>query len=168
MYYLVDDDPNIRFDEDQKEELIEYCIPDDKYDNCTDEFDEWLNDECGTIDICGYNYDASRILYDLDQDTYYSEFESWQEREVESEREDALYTLNHAEDRDRVYIGEYTVYIYRDEEAEPLDEDSIDSVCSLAEQHIQEQQKEHEKLQQENESRAVSFEELFQTIIINR
>lgn len=108
-YYIEDEDKTF----EDINALIEFCIPDDYFSEDYTAFDDYL-DENGEVDTGFGLFYPSSILYHCDQTTYYELFNDWQANYVESERQDAEWTLRRAEDM--VSIGLYVVKIIDDEE----------------------------------------------------
>lgn len=111
MYFLVDDNPDMRFDD--AESVAEYCYDEDNVSS--DDFDEYLDDCFESIDICGETYSPSTCLYGVDEDRYNSLYEDWVEGKVSSEREDITYELNRLSDGDTYDIANYTIYVYEED-----------------------------------------------------
>ena len=164
MYYLIDNDPDQRYSDNQIEELLTVCIPDDKYEDDRDSFDNYLDEEYGSISINGINYYASRILYEMDYNDYTDAFEDRCRITVESDRDDADYTIRHLNAGNSAYIGDYIVYAYDDEEEVDIDTDDLQDTCSMIEQRLEAESILLSADAEENERRQTSFDELFQMI----
>lgn len=158
MYYLIDNDPERRFDDE--DELMEYCIPDDYYDDCEDEFCDYLDGEYGSINIAGNTYYANDILRDNDEGDYDDLYEEWRRDRVNSDREDALYHLRRAEHGDHIYVGNETVYVYDD----TLESGDFDGDNSILVERLEETLKQNLEAEKEEPKSDIAFESFFQMV----
>lgn len=120
MYFLIENDPNMRYDNIQ--DVIDNCVSDEYFENDSESFDEYL-DQDGSIDVIGYDLYPSNILREMNYDAYMRELRSWAEDRAENEREEAEYRLERARNGDSVWICSYEVYCYEDEEKEEEEEE---------------------------------------------
>ena len=159
MYYTVDDD-------DQRytlDEVIERCITSEYWSEDTDAFDQYLDSD-GPVEVRGYSFSPSRILYELDEEAYNDELYSWADESANEERRYRREDLENAEDGDEVYACDYTITCHADDEDEeeededdPLMEEYKTGVYTFAfaelERKIQENQK-TERVEAEKEAAA--------------
>lgn len=150
MYYLVDNDPNIRFD--NIDDVLNYCVTSDYYEDDTDSFNEYLDEE-GNVDIAGYEFAPSDILYSMDREAYHRELSYWAENQVDYGRESCEYDLEHCSPGERVWVCNYQVYVYDDEEEEEEDEEAEDLAFDVLEERlIKQKQDEANKLKEEEKT----------------
>lgn len=127
MYYLIDNDPEQKYYD--VSDVLNACITTDYWMDDTDGFDEFLDDGNG-VEICGYDFNPSEILREMNFDAYCSELRSWAETRADSEREEGEYDLERARNGQCVYICGYDVYCYEedDEDEEYGDTDGDDKL----------------------------------------
>ena len=118
---------------DEIEDVLEFCI-DDEYHWDDDYFEEWVNDNWGSIDINGYDYYAYDILDragDLD-----SVREDYCENLNENDYDEARYALRRANVGDTIDIQAYEVEVIDDGEEEEEEEadNKIDQVRTYLEE----------------------------------
>ena len=71
----------------------------------TDDFDDYLNDCYGTVNICGHVYDAAEALRDVNSYAYDEDFGDWLDMCEDGWR----YDLERLDDGDDTRIGGYTI-----------------------------------------------------------
>ena len=153
MRYKVDDE--IFYDIDS---AIDYCIAED-YHGDDDYFEEWVNENWGSICIDGYDYYAYDILDNAGnlgdvRDTY-------MERMNQDDRENTEYELRHAQVGDDVYCQSYTIEVIGDEETEDIDGDDA---IEMTRRFIAEQKLIKDEAEEEEKKHETDFMELFQVI----
>ena len=104
---------------DDPEDAVECCISEDYHKN-DDYFEEWVNDNWGSIEIAGYTYYAYDIL-DKAGDLY-SFLDDFCESMNEADRDDAIYELTHSDEGDEVYCQGDIIECIKDE----YDDDEYD------------------------------------------
>jgi len=77
-------------------------------------FDEWLDNNYGIVDVCGYSFDASEALRILDETAYKREFADYQEN-ISREIEDEVHGLS---DEESIELYGYTIVAQEDEDFE--------------------------------------------------
>lgn len=124
---------------DSIEDVLDYCI-DESYHEDDDYFEEWCNNEWGSIEINGDTYWAYDIL---DNDNYNRRdaMNRFCECMNDEDRDQAMYELQHASDGDEIDVQGYTVIALEDEDYgdEPFD---VVAACKLQleeEQRIKEE-----------------------------
>ena len=169
MRYLLENGET--FEEDQKEDLIEYCIPDDYYADDYDGFNDYLNDEYGSITIEGNTYYAATILSDYDEDDYDNAKSTWEAERVENDRELAQDQVASLRVGEHTYIGLYRVEAVEEEnEEEEEEEDCVretsrrQSTVEEIKQILSNQYAEEVKQQEENTKLEDSFMKIFTQI----
>ena len=71
--------------------MVDYIVNDEDYISEYDvDIDEELNEAYGSIDICGNNYSAAAILYNMSEDEYYA-FADERRRELAAESKNEIY-----------------------------------------------------------------------------
>lgn len=159
MYYLLDNDPAQRYEENEIDELIEACYPDDYYEGDDEGFREYLNEEYGYITIYGEDFSAAEVLEAMDEDTFQNRMEDWVTDQLNATRDDAGYTLRHIRAGSYEYVGNSCVYVYEDDALE----EEVDITEEMQSRLEEMTEKEHAE-QKEDEIRAQNFESLFQVI----
>ena len=99
LYYLVDNDEDIRYEDGDEESCIEYCVDPDYFMDDEDGFDEYLNDTEERIQVYGYNFNPADVLH-TDSDAYYEALRNWADCEVDNACDNARYEFNHCRDGD--------------------------------------------------------------------
>lgn len=151
MYYLIDNDPDLRFTD--VEEVLQYCVTSDYYEEDYDGFDEYLN-EFGSVDVCGYEFSRSEILKELNGDAYSREMCSWAEARAEDDRESFYYDVNNLEPGSSIWVNDYEVFAYEDEEEDELDDPTN---YELLEVKIYKQKQVEEAIHKEQEKTGNDF-----------
>ena len=157
MYYLVDNDEDIRFDD--VSDVLDYCVNSEYYEDDADSFNDWLDQE-GTIEVSGYEFNPSEVLHDMNYDGYRRELRCWAEDRAESEREDAVYDLEHTAPGGECWICGYRVYVYDDNEEEDEEDNSEhEHIFDFArlEEKLQQQKQEELNVSREEEKTADDF-----------
>ena len=154
-YHIVDSDQYF----DDYEDAVDYCIDYD-YHQDDDYFEEWINDCYGSVQIGGYEYSAYDVL---DKMNDLSDFlDSYIESQNESDKDNAMYELRHADVGDVIDCQAYSIEVVADEEDEEDiestgdydgDETAIDRArrfydeqTVLAKQKLEEEQKEEDDM----------------------
>ena len=150
MYYRIDNDEDNRCD--SVEAAVEYCIPDDYYDDCQDAFDEYL-DEDGEIDVCGVDLYPSTILRELARTQYDDQYNDWAADQLQVAREDANSNLSNLNHGDWCYVAGYQVWAYDD------DEEDEEEHCERSQLHLDERISSIEKSLSEKAQARASAEE---------
>lgn len=159
MYYLVDNDPDLKFDD--IDSLLDYCVTTDYFMSDEDAFREWIRDN-NSVDIDGNTYDPAEVFYQMDSAAYQDSWEYWAESEVENARDNARYDLRHAAPGDEIYITSYTVVVYEDVEEEDEQDCAVDETTIYElRQRLEEQKQQEEEIRQEDTRREASFMQLF-------
>ena len=78
---------------DTLDELIDYLK--DEYQGDSDDFDAYLNDEVGTIEIYGFSFSPADVLCQMDGDEYNEAFSDWSANEAENMADNLRYDLTH-------------------------------------------------------------------------
>ena len=147
MYYLLDNDPDSRYD--NIDDVLDICVTSDYYEGDTEAFNEYLNEE-GNIDVAGYDFAPSDILYTMDYNAYQQELSHWAENQVDYGKENYEYDLEHCLPGEWVYVCNYKVYVYDDEDEEDENTETEDSAFdALEEKLIKQKQDEAKKLKEE-------------------
>ena len=149
MYYLIDNDENLRYDD--IEDVLDYCVTSEYYENDTEGFEEYLNEE-GTVEVAGYEFEPSEILRELNYDGYQRELQYWAENQIEFGKENFEYDLRHTDPGEFAYIANYKVYVYADSEDEEEDEEDNPDMTALKEKLLQNKQEEEEIYHQEEKT----------------
>lgn len=162
MYYLIDNEENLRYEDNDIDALIEECYPNDYCDEDYDDFNEYLNEEYGSITVFGNTYYASDILRENDEYDYNNAFSEWASDRLDSYRSDARYEIECIHPGAWDYIGRHAVYAYEDEleEEEEVDED----IETELEETLSRQAEQETEQKDIDKRRADDFESLFQSI----
>lgn len=161
MYYLIDNDENLRYD--NIEDVLDYCVSVEYFENDTDGFNDYLNED-GSIEIEGYEYYPADILWHMDRDAYNRELHYWAENQIDDARENGEYELEHTSPGESCWICNSRVYVYDDDEDEE-EEDNEESaevtvkVSSFEELEIKltRQKEDEENILKEEENVANNF-----------
>lgn len=154
MYYLINDDPDRRYDD--IDAVLEECVTTEYFENDTDDFDNYL-DEDQNIEICGYDFSPSEVLRGMNYDAYQRELTYWAEDRAQNAKDDYAYELNRAEDGEDVWVCEYRVYCYDDDEEDDEETGDTDGDDSLAFKRLE------DKLAKEKEAEALKAKQDKQT-----
>ena len=119
MKYVIDGTTYYSIDE-----VLDHCIEDDYHEDDS-YFEEWVNDIYGKFEISGDDYYAYDILQNMNTDMLSDLKDDYCETENESDRDNARYELERADDGEIVYIQNYSVYC--EEEKEEEVEETIES-----------------------------------------
>ena len=120
---------------DDYRDAVEYCISEDYHED--DDFEEWINDLYGSIEINGTTYWAYDIadnagdLYDLRRE--------FCESQNERDRDEANYELRNATPGDEIECQSYTIEVLADEGEEETGDFDGDNELLLVRQFIEEQ-----------------------------
>lgn len=139
-------------------EAVDYCISDSWHDD-DEYFEEWVNDRESGIEINGTYYNAYEIVCAFEDGNWSDLKEQFCESMNDSDREEALYELRHAEAGESVDCQGYTIYVISDTEDCDSD-DCIDNVRQYVEDRKIVEKEEKEKNKQ-NEDELIK---LFQVI----
>jgi len=112
MIYILDGDTEYETPED----IAEDCYSEDDYS--ADEFDDYLNECYGEIDICGYSYRAATALYEVNQDDYYYAFDEYKQRRLEDDRDECVREVRRMEPGDELDFNGHTITCADEEETE--------------------------------------------------
>lgn len=157
MYYLIDNDPNMRYD--NAEDVVEAYVTTDYYENNVDGFEEFL-DEGNGVEVCGYDFSPSEILRELNYDAYQNELRYWAENEVENNKGDYQYELERASHGEQVWVCSHTVYCYDDDdddEEESGDTDGDEQLFAMLEERIRKQKENEAQINEEEEKTGNEF-----------
>lgn len=147
MIYRVDDE--VFYDIDA---VLDYCISEDYHSDDYDEFEDWVNEAYGSIDIAGERFYAYNILDKMDESTFYALKDDYCEEENDRDRGDARYELEHAESGDRVECQGYTIYVEEEKGQEEPDNDVIESTrANLEAERVREIEEQETEINAENE-----------------
>ena len=161
MYYSVCDTDQ-RFDEDDQESLLNYCLDLDYFEDDDDGFRDYVREQYGSVEVCGYDFDALDIL-ESDDYVYCEAKRDWANNELDNARDNAEYELRHATPGDTIWIGSYEVDVCEYEEEDEEEEEESDIQISI-EATVNAQIELETKEREENKRRADSFESLFQFV----
>lgn len=106
------------------EDVIDYCCDEDYYDD-DDGFEEWVNNDYGSITIYGTTYYAYDILENADNGDLDSLRDDYKHDCNESDKDNARYELRNADVGDEIYCQGYTIYVC-EENTGDTDGDDID------------------------------------------
>ena len=141
--------------------VLEYCIA-EEYHYDDDYFEEWVNDNWGSISIDGYDYYAYDILDRAgDLDNVRGTF---MEHMNEGDWEEAEYALNRAQPGDEVDCQCYTIEVLEDEPEEETGDHDGDDKLEMTRRFIEEQKLIQESMEEEDKKHETDFMELFQVI----
>lgn len=157
MYYLIDNDPNQRYN--SVDDVLDVCVTTEYYENDTDGFDDYL-DEDNNIEVCGYDFNPSEVLKELNYDGYQNELRYWAERQAEDAKESLEYELENARHGEDVWVCDHRVYCYDDDdedEEEAADTDGDEDVFALLEERIRQQQESEAQQNEEDEKTGNEF-----------
>lgn len=160
MYYLLDNDPDQRYEENEIDDLIETCYPDDYYEDDDEGFRDYLNEEYGYITIYGEEFSAAEVLEAMNEDVYENRKEDWVADQLNETRDDAGYTLRHIRAGSYEYVGNFCVYAYEDD----APEEEMVGITEEMQFRLEEMTEKEHAEQKEDELRAQNFESLFQVI----
>ena len=160
MKYRVND---VTFD--SIEDVLDYCIVDDYHYEDNDDFEEWVNEAYGHIEINGEEYWAYDILNNADDYNYRELRNSYCENENDNDRENAENELLSAEDGDEVYLHGNVIHCYEENEEETGDYDGDDlSSLEMIRAYIEEQKVLAEQQKENDKKNEEDLMKLFQTI----
>ena len=149
MYYLIENNPNRRYDDVSG--VLDECVTQEYYMDDSGDFDEYL-DEGQSVNVCGYTFSPSEVLRELNYDGYNSEFQYWAESRAENDRDDFRYELERADNGDIVWVCGCQVYCYdecEEEEESYTTADEDDLIKKLEKKLLD--QKEAEDLERKEE-----------------
>ena len=129
MYYSVCDTDQ-RFDEDDQESLLNYCLDLDYFEDDDDGFRDYVREQYGSVEVCGYDFDALDIL-ESDDYVYCEAKRDWANNELDNARDNAEYELRHATPGDTIWIGSYEVDVCEYEEEDEEEEEESDIQISI-------------------------------------
>lgn len=116
MIYILDGDTEYNTPED----IAEDCYSEDDYN--VDEFDEYLNECYGRIDICGFSYSAATALYEVNQDDYYEAFDDYKRQRLEYDTDECVREVRDMEPGDELDINGHTITCADEEDEEETEE----------------------------------------------
>ena len=157
MYYLIDNDPDRRYD--NIDDVLDELVTVEYFESDTDCFDEYL-DEDQSIEICGYDFNPSEVLREMNYDAYQRELTYWAENRVDGAKEDYEYELEHARHGEDVWVCDCRVYCYEDEEDEEEYDDTDDDddlLFERLEKKILEQKAAEDQIAEEEKTTADDF-----------
>lgn len=160
MYYLIDNDPDQRYEQGEEDNVKEECISVDYFESDEDRFDEYLNDTERNVEIYGYEFTPSDVLRS-NEGFYENALEDWANDMVSNEYENADYEFRHCCPGDSFWICNYEIFVYEDEEEEKPE--SAEDITCLKEQ-VEQQIKKEEDLRSENSRLEDAFMSVFQSI----
>ena len=155
MYYVTDNDTRFNTIDEVLESLVTAEYFEDDYDS----FDDYVN-ETTRIEVLGYRFDPSEVLYKLNEDAYTSEIRSWAESEAEAQRDSYREDLEVLLDGQTTWICGERVTAFEEEEQEhvcenycPADESSVSPPVTMEdlEKLIEERKANEAKQAKENE-----------------
>lgn len=153
MYYLIDNDEDLKYYDIS--DVLDYCVTQEYFEEDTDSFCDYLNQD-GNIDVSGYEFEPSDILYTMNSDAYYQELRYWAENQVESSKGDYEYELERALPGSSVYVCGYQVYVYEDENESDEEELSSEDYSKL-EEKIARQKQDETRIKKEAEKTENDF-----------
>lgn len=113
MYYLIDDDPDLMYGEEDFEQMVEkyvtkeYCLKHRK-----EEFDDYLDEHYHFISVCDQKYWASRIFKELDEMRYDREYDWFVDQVLGVEQDRAIEDLSLAKPGQSVWLHDRQVFCY--------------------------------------------------------
>lgn len=114
------------------EELLDNIF-DTEYYGDSDETNQYINNEYGSINIYGYNYAAAEILEKLNQGRYYEIQDRLAREKVEALKAEYRGTLKHMEPGESLEIEGFTIEcVINDTEPEV----SVDDLMDLVKQSV--------------------------------
>ena len=160
MYYLIDNDPDQRYEQDEEDNVKEECISTEYFENDEDRFDEYIDDTESSIRIYGYEFAPSDVLRS-DEEIYQNALEDWASTMVNEEYSNAEYEFRNCSPGDSFWICNHEIFVYEDEEEEELK--SAGDITCLKEQ-VEQQIKKEEDQRSENSRLEDAFMSVFQSI----
>lgn len=115
-------------------ELLEYVF-DPEYYNDSDETNQFINNEYGSISIDGYDYDAAEILENLNQDRYYEIQDRLAREKAEALKAEYRRILEHMEPGESLEIENFTIEYFENKE-NMEQEVSVDDLMDLIKQSV--------------------------------
>lgn len=168
LYYLIDNEEELRYEEGQEEDVLDYCISSDYFMECEDEFEEWFNESEGSVNIAGHTFEPADILKEMNYDAYREELSCWADNEVDNAYSDARYELEHCSSGDRIDVCNYTVYVYDDDDDEDDDEYTEEEHIEMSNEaliaHVNDLHQKEQEIKNENSRLEDAFMAAFQTI----
>jgi len=167
LYYLIDDDEELRYEEGQEDDLLDYCISSDYFMECDDDFEEWFNETEGTVYVADHEFEPAAILKELDYSAYREELSNWADNEAENAYSDARYELRDCSNGDHFDVCNYTIYVYSDDEEEEEEftqEEQIDNNNEILLAHVNNQLQKEQEIKNENSRLEDAFMAVFQKI----
>lgn len=163
-YYLIDNDEDLRYEEGDEDSVIEYCVSCDYFEENEDDFNEWFDENEGSVYIAGYSFDASEALKTLDEDAYREELSNWAENQADEAWDEARYQFRHADHGDTFDICNYTIHVYDEDEDEEEDETDEETFTARLTTQVEIQIEQEKKIHEENCRLEDAFMAAFQTI----
>ena len=120
MTHPFNSDYDYDYDCDDLDEVIERL----RDNTSPDEFDDYLNDCYGTVNICGHEYNAAEALRNTDGRAYDEDFDDW----LYTCEEDWRCDLERLDDGDDTCISGYTITCLDDDDGRDLLEDYFDTL----------------------------------------
>lgn len=161
-YYLIDNDEDLRYGEGLEDAVIDYCVSTDYWEDDEDMFEEWFNENEGTVYVGSYSFEPADVLKEMDMDAYNEEFNRWINGEADNAREEAEYSFRHANIGDSFDICGYTIYVYDDGDEEDVESEDVDDAVTQV--YVDKQKREEEFLHAENTRLENAFMQIFQTV----
>ena len=158
MYYLIENDEDLRFED--IEDVLEHCISVEYYEEDEDSFDECVNSD-GDVEVFGHWYAPSEILREMGD--YHSSIQDWAQEQVENCWSDYRWEVERLRDGQSCYVCNYEVYAYEDEE-EPEEVKPSEEVISAIETQVEITIKQQETVHEENKRLEDEFMNVFQTL----
>lgn len=116
------------------EELLEYVFDPECYKD-SDETNQFINSEYGSISIYGYDYDAAEILENLNQDRYYEIQDRLAMEKVEALKAEYRRILEHMEPGESLEIESFTIECFENK-VNMEQEVSVDDLMDLIKQSV--------------------------------
>lgn len=145
MYFLVDNDPNLRFE--CAEDLVEEYVTADNIAEDEEQFDEMLSECYSDYEVYGNSFSARDTLINFG--VYEETLQSWAEDKEEELRADAIYDLEHLSNGETTYVLGHRVYAYEEDEEEEVVVFSASQLVDALRSKINSQNEEETKEQQE-------------------
>ena len=109
---------------DDPEAIVEYCFSEDDIDES--EYDDFLNECYGEVNICGYEYQAAYALKEVDPTAYRCGCADWYSDRYEEMKDDLIEEVNGIEPGEEGYINGWSVKCIEISEDDDLEDDDDD------------------------------------------
>ena len=96
-------------------DVVDWLVTDSVYEEAIDEFDEFLDENYGGIQLAGDTYWTSYLLANADHDRYLSLLKEWRERKKEDDRANLYYQLMHMENGESIRFHYWNIKLCNDE-----------------------------------------------------